>query len=113
MKTCLLVLCLVATAASSVFAETYRAPVIRQKQRQTPKERKPPPLAPVPVDGVIPRAVRGGNLLQMFNPKAPAKYGTSQEAIVYDPAPMCAQPAQNGTNDAGKWRGIKFFEFRF
>jgi len=111
MKTCLLVLCLTATAASSVVAETYQAPV--RPPRQQPKERKPPPLAPAPVDGVIPRAVRGGNLLQMFNPKAPAKYGTSQEAIVYDPAPMNQIPAQNGQTDAGKWRGIKFFVFRF
>jgi len=113
MKTCLLVLCLIAAAASSVVAETYRAPVIRQHQRQQPKERKPPPLAPVPVDGVIPRAVRGGNLLQMFNPKAPAKYGTSQEAVVFDPAPMHSTLAQNGQTDAGKWKGIKFFVFRF
>ena len=111
MKTCLLVLCLVATAASSVVAETYRAPV--RPPRKQPKERKPPPLAPAPVDGVIPRAVRGGNFLQMFNPKAPAKYGTSQEAIVYDPSPMNSVPAQNGQTDPGKWKGIKFFVFRF
>jgi hypothetical protein len=107
----MLVLCLVATAASSVFAETYQVPV--RPPRKQPKERKPPPLAPVPVDGVIPRAVRGGNPLQMLNPKAPAKYGTSQEAIVYDPAPMNVPVAQNGQTDGGKWRGIKFFVFRF
>ena len=111
MKTCLLVLCLIATAASSVLAETYRAPV--RPPRKEPKERKPPPLAPAPVDGVIPRAVRGGNFLQIFNPKAPAKYGTSQEAIVYDPSPMNSVPAQNGQTDPGKWKGIKFFVFRF
>ncbi|HEX8897418.1 MAG TPA: hypothetical protein VF751_01870, partial [Chthoniobacterales bacterium] len=96
----------------SVLAETYRAPVTRQRQKQTP-ERKAPPLAPAPVDGVIPRGVRGGNLLQMLNPKAPAKYGTSQQAIVYDPAPMNSVPAQNGQNDPGKWKGIKLFVFRF
>ena len=111
MKTCLLVLCLVATAASSVFAETYRAPV--RPPRKQPKERKPPPLAPAPVDGVVPRAVRGGNPLQMLNPKAPAKYGTSQEAIVYDYTAGAAVPTQNGQNDPGKWKGIKFFAFRF
>ena len=111
MKICLLVLCLIATAASSVLAETYRAPV--RPPRKQPKERKPPPLAPAPVDGVIPRGVRGGNFLQMFNPKAPAKYGTSQEAIVYDPSPMNSVPAQNGQTDPGKWKGIKFFVFRF
>ena len=113
MKTCLLVLCLVATAASSVLAETYRAPVIRQRQKQQQRERPAAPLPPAPVDGVIPRGVRGGNFLQMFNPKAPAKYGTSQEAIVYDPAPMNTAVAQNGQNDGGKWKGIKFFVFRF
>jgi hypothetical protein len=110
MKTCLLVLCLIAAAASSAFAQTYRTPTTRPQHKQQPKA---PPLAPAPVDGVIPRAVRGGNILQMFNPKAPAKYGTSQEAIVYDPAPMNTVPAQNGQNDGGKWRGIKFFVFRF
>jgi len=111
MKTCLLVLCLIATAASSVVAETYRAPV--RPPRKQPKERKPPPLAPAPVDGVIPRAVRGGNPLQMLNPKAPAKYGTSQEAIVFEAMPVTTAVAQNGQTDAGKWKGIKFFVFRF
>src|SRR3954465_3264905 len=112
MKTCLLVLCLVATAASSVLAETYSAPVTRTPQKQQ-QPRKPPPLAPAPVDGVIPRGVRGGNFIQMFNPKAPAKYGTSQDAVVFDAAPMNSVPGQNGQTDAGKWKGIKFFVFRF
>jgi hypothetical protein len=100
MKTCLLVLCLLATAASSVLAETYRAPVVRQRQKQTP-ERKAPPMAPAPVGGAIPRGVRGGNFFQMFNPKAPAKYGTSQDSIVYD------------QNNPSKITGIKLFVFQF
>jgi hypothetical protein len=112
MKTSLLFLCLIATAASSVVGETYRAPIERTRQKQQ-RERPAPPITRTPVDGVIPRGVRGGNFLQMFNPKAPAKYGTSQEAIVYDPALMNTVPAQNGQNDPGKWKGIKFFVFRF
>jgi hypothetical protein len=100
MKTSLLVLCLIATAASSVVAETYRAPITRHRPKQQP-QRTAPPVTRREVDGVIPRGVRGGNFLQMFNPKAPAKYGTSQEAICYD------------QNDPGKWKGIKFFVFRF
>lgn len=111
MKTCVLVLCLIVTATSFVGAETYQAPI--KPRRKQAQERKAPPLAPAPVDGVLPRAVRGGNPLQMLNPRAPAKYGTSQEAISYDPAPMFAPVAQNGQTDAGKWRGIKFFVFRF
>ena len=100
MKTSLLVLCLFATAASSVLGETYRAPIERTRQKQQ-RVRPAPPLTRTDVDGVIPRGIRGGNFLQMFNPKAPAKYGTSQEAISYD------------QNDPGKWKGIKFFVFRF
>src|SRR3954462_12606858 len=100
MKTCLLVLCLIATAASSVFAETYRAPVVRQRQKPA-TDRKAPPLAPAPVDGAIPRGVRGGNFFQMFNPKAPAKYGTSRDSILYD------------QNNPSKITGIKLFVFQF
>jgi hypothetical protein len=111
MKTTLLVLSLIATAASSVVGETYRAPIERTRQKQ--QRERPTPLAPGKVDGVIPRAVRGGNFLQMFNPKAPAKYGTSQEAIVFVPSPMNSVPAQNGQTDPGKWKGIKFFVFQF
>ncbi len=111
MKTSLLVLCLLVTAATSVFAETYRAPI--QRTRQKSQRERPVPLAPGKVDGVIPRGIRGGNFLQMFNPKAPAKYGTSQEAICYDPSPMNKTPAQNGQTDSGKWKGIKFFVFNF
>src|SRR2546423_8550270 len=112
MKTCLLVLCLIATAASSVLGETYRAPIQRTRQKQQ-RVRPAPPITRTEVDGVIPRGIRGGNFLQMFNPKAPAKYGTSREAIVYDPSPMNSVPAQNGQNDPGKWKGIKFFVFNF
>ena len=111
MKITLLVLCLMATAATSLFGETYRAPIERTRQKQQ-RERQVL-LAPGKVDGVIPRGIRGGNFIQMFNPKAPARYGTSQEAIVYDPAPMNAPLAQNGQTDSGKWKGIKFFVFQF
>ncbi|MEY2495078.1 MAG: hypothetical protein QOJ45_1570 [Verrucomicrobiota bacterium] len=108
MKTSLLVLCLAATATTSVFAETYRVPI--EKTRQKQQRERPTPLSPGKVDGVIPRGIRGGNFLQMFNPKAPAKYGTSQEAISYDPSPTNANPRHD---DSGKWKGIKFFVFQF
>ena len=110
MKTSLLLLCLLAAAATSAFADTYRAPLVSRSKTQ---RERPAPLAPRKVDGVIARGVRGGNLLQMLNPKAPAKYGTSQEAIVYDPAPMNQPLAQNGQSDPGKWKGIKLFVFNF
>jgi hypothetical protein len=108
MKTCLLALCLVSATVSTLVAETYQAPIQRHQKQQ--RERKAPAITSRDVDGVIPRAVRGGNPLQMLNPKAPAKYGTSQEAISYDPQPNHINTRHDET---AKWRGIKLFVFRF
>jgi hypothetical protein len=99
MKTRLLAILLIATAATSAVAETYTAPITRPRQKH--RERPAPPITQTEVDGVIPRGIRGGNFFQMFNPRAPRKYGTSQEAITYD------------QNDPAKWKGIKFFVFQF
>jgi hypothetical protein len=54
----------------------------RQHIRQT---HRPAIISRPAVSGVIPHAVRGGNSLQMLNPFAPAKYGTSEENISVDP----------------------------
>jgi hypothetical protein len=54
----------------------------RQHARQT---RPPATLSTRGVSGVIPRAIRGGKPLQMFNPFAPAKYGTANESVSIDP----------------------------
>ena len=62
----------------------------------------PPPITVRPeVQGVVPRAVRGGNPLQMLNPWAPPQYGTWVESTSFDP------------NIPGKWNGIKLFEILF
>jgi len=49
------------------------------------KVEKPAPVTRSEVRGVIPRAVLGGNPLQMLNPKAPARYGTAEQSVAYDP----------------------------
>lgn len=98
MKTYLIATLLIASASTPSLAETFTAPVNQTKAHPRPA---PPISKRTQVDGVIPRAFRGGNPLQMLNPRAPRKYGTSQEAILYD------------QDDPGRWRGIKFFEFRF
>ncbi|MEY2488920.1 MAG: hypothetical protein QOC70_862 [Verrucomicrobiota bacterium] len=103
MKTYLIATLLIAAAITPAVAETntFTAPVTHPKQRH----RSAPPISQkLEVDGVIPRAVRGGNLLQMFNPRAPRKYGTSQEAVSFDVTDIYHPE---------KWRGIKFFVFRF
>ena len=102
MKTYLIAALLIAAAVTPVVAKTktFTAPVTQTKQTHRP----PPPISRRDVDGVIPRAIRGGNPLQMFNPNAPRKYGTSQEAVSFDVTDIYHPE---------KWRGIKFFEFRF
>jgi hypothetical protein len=70
----------------------------RQHPRQT---HRPATLSQQAVSGVIPRAIRGGNPLQMFNPLAPAKYGRSEESISVDP------------DVPGKVNGINFVSIPF
>jgi hypothetical protein len=54
----------------------------RQHARQT---RRSATVSTPQVSGVVPRAIRGGNPLQMLNPLAPAKYGTANESVSIDP----------------------------
>ena len=70
----------------------------RHPARQT---HRPAALSQPAVSGAIPRAIRGGNPLQMLNPFAPAKYGTAAENVSMDP------------DIPGKWDGIKFFSISF
>jgi hypothetical protein len=110
MKTKTLIACLItglltlgqpawAAAKPSPTASSHTASFeSRHLARQT---HRPASLSEQPVSGVIPRAIRGGNPLQMLNPFAPAKYGTAEESISLDP------------NVPGKWNGIKFVSISF
>src|SRR6266567_3238507 len=80
--------------ANLAFAETFTAPMV---PRKAPPSRKPPPLPSRQTGGVIPRAIRGGNPLQMLNPLAPARYGTAEENVSLNP------------DVPGKWNGINLF----
>jgi hypothetical protein len=82
---------LVATSRTATFEHRPRAD----------KARRPAILSERDVSGVIPRAIRGGNPLQMLNPRAPAKYGTSEESVSLDP------------DVPGKVNGIKFISISF
>jgi hypothetical protein len=104
MKT-LLILGIVIALSGSIFAQAPRKKTTASFTTTThgPGARPsptPPPIRQDNVQGVVPRALRGGNPLQMFNPKAPAKYGTAAQSVVFDP-------------ETGKWRGIKLFEILF
>ena len=70
----------------------------RHHVRQT---HRPANLSAPEISGVIPRAIRGGNPLQMLNPFAPTKYGTADENVSFDP------------DVPGKADGINFFSVSF
>jgi len=76
--------------------KTFTAKV-QKKPRPAPT---PPPLKKENTEGVLVRAARGGNPLQMLNPKAPAVYGKAEDSVELDP-------------DTGKWKGIKLFTINF
>lgn len=87
----------VAVAQSpQVQKKTFTAKV-QKKPRPAPT---PPPLRKENTEGVLVRAARGGNPLQMLNPKAPAVYGKAEDTVEVDP-------------DTGKWKGIKLFTINF
>jgi hypothetical protein len=84
MKTKTVIVCLISgflTAAQPAWSapKSFES---RQHARQT---RRAATLSTREVTGVIPRAIRGGNPLQMLNPLAPAKYGTANESVSIDP----------------------------
>jgi hypothetical protein len=91
--------------ASLVFAQspqtqkktkTFTARTVT-KTRPAPS---PPPLRKENTEGVLARATRGGNPLQMLNPKAPAVYGRAEDNVFLDP-------------ETGKWKGIKLLTINF
>src|SRR2546423_8387188 len=88
---------LAAAQAPEVQKKTFTTKVRANKARPSPSA---PPLKKQDTEGVLPRAARGGNPLQMLNPKAPAGYGKSEDNVVLD-------------NDTGKGEGIKIFSILF
>jgi hypothetical protein len=86
--------------AGAAFGQTFTAPSQPQRPIQ-PKPKPPPPITARDVQGVIPRAIRGGNPAQMLNPRAPARYGTSEQSVTLKP------------DGSGKWNGVKLFEIVF
>ena len=109
MRTFWMVSLFVVAMAASVAAQNLAAPA---QQRQIQQKKTPPHIYRPQVTGVVPRAIRGGNPLQMLNPRAPARYGTAAESVIT----TAYYPRRSDLEDLsypGKWRGIKFFSFVF
>lgn len=106
MKIKFLAATLVAVLLSLGQNESFGAPlqpsthVVSRKQRGAEPARQPG-TGQRPLSGVVPRALRGHNPLQLLNPDAPAIYGTAEQNVMSDP------------DDPGKWKGIKLFSISF
>lgn len=72
-----------AAAAGTAHAQSFSAAVTDK-----PRDRVQRPAAPIterPVAGAVPRAFRGGNPVQMLNPRAPQRYrGSVDDTVTYD-----------------------------
>jgi hypothetical protein len=94
-----LVACVQLSAATSQHASSHRATLVQR--RHSVQSHRPAAEAGPQVTGVIARAIRSGNPLQMLNPLAPAKYSTAEENVLLDP------------DRPGKWDGIKLLGISF
>jgi hypothetical protein len=94
-----LVACDQLSAATSQHARSHSTTLVQR--RHSVQSHRPAAEARPQVTGVIPRAIRSGNPLQMLNPLAPAKYGTAEENVVPNP------------DVPGKWDGIKLLGISF
>jgi hypothetical protein len=100
MRTRTLIACLVAGLLMSG-QPAWAARISFESRGHARQSHRPAILSQQAVSGVIPRAIRGGNPLQMLNPLAPAKYGTAGESVSLDP------------NVPGKGNGINFVSISF
>ena len=87
------------SAATSQHASSHSTTLVQR--RHSVQSHRPAAEARPQVTGVIPRAIRSRNPLQMLNPMAPAKYGTAEENVLLDP------------DRPGKWDGIKLLGISF
>jgi hypothetical protein len=94
-----LLACDQAAAVSSQRASSHSTTLVQR--RHSVQSHRPATETRPQTTGVIPRAIRSGNPLQMLNPLAPAKYGTAEENVVLDP------------DRPGKWNGIKLLGISF
>ena len=94
-----LVACDQLSAATSQHARSHNTTLVQR--RHSVQSHRPAAEARPQVTGVIPRAIRSGNPLQMLNPFAPAKYGTAEEDTVLGP------------DVPGRGDGIKLFSVSF
>lgn len=84
MKNYLLLAVFFAASAAVASAQDFRAPIDRRPRDRV--ERAPAPITDRNVVGGIPRGMRGGNPIQLLNPRAPRRYfGPPHQTVTVDP----------------------------
>ena len=81
--------------------------VITQRRRSRPQAQVV--FVTPRVDGAVPRAMRLGNPLQMFNPLAPPEYGDGREFVYYDES----DPFLGAGGRRAHTHGIKLVSFEW
>ena len=72
------------STAEAQSRQTFTAPT--GDTRADRAERRAAPTRTRQAEGAFPRAARGGNFLQIFNPMAPQRYyGSVEDTVTYDP----------------------------
>ena len=77
------------------------------RQHRVPRGAAPKIAVQPAVDGVVQKAVRSGNPLQMLNPLAPREYGDGRECVYYDDGDLL----QNRHGHEPRPKGIRLFAF--
>jgi hypothetical protein len=82
-KLFLAALLVLAAGLGTAHAQNFSTSVNGKRHQHA--ERPPATLSQRPVAGAIPRGVRGGNPLQLLNPRAPHRYfGSLDDTVTYD-----------------------------
>jgi hypothetical protein len=84
MKTKLLI-AFIAAVLLAFSQPAWAAPATFESRQKVRQNHRPAALSKRETSGVLPRAIRGGNPLQMVNPFAPAKYGAANQSVSIDP----------------------------
>jgi hypothetical protein len=84
MKRKTVIICLI-SGVLMIAQPAWSAPKSFESRPHARQVRRPATLSTPEVSGVVPRAIRGGNPLEMLNPFAPAKYGTANENVSIGP----------------------------
>ena len=109
-KLCLIVFTFAAAAffAHSASAQSYSAPINGNRERA---QRAPAPVYREKAVGAFVRGARGGNPIQLLNPRAPQRYrGAHEDTVV---AETSSTPQRNLGENPNRYAAVVLFGIRW